>query len=295
MSQLKDLLDREAMRISAPPNALDLVLTRRDRRARTRRIRAGVVGIAVLALLVVVLVRAIGLDRADRTAVQPLRPADVLGLWVDQDGGRLLFVSIDGTYAIDDDGRLDEDPDDAGTVRRVGDALVFTSGAGARSCPEGSTWRWRGGRIAGGSLQVAAGNPTCDALLPVSTAWSRVTALPTIEDVPPPGSGTPITQEQLVGIWIHGRNLIRYGADGTLAVYIDAAVNRPPAVRGTWRIRPDGILVERTLDGCEPSGPATALFQAELIRPGVKVNRLTKDMCFGEAGGFEVHIKLSPR
>ena len=118
-----------------------------------------------------------------------------------------------------------------------------------------------------------------------------------VEEVPAPGSGTPITAQELIGIWVVDGDdrLIRYRADGMLAVYENAAVNDPPAVRGTWRIRPDGIVVERTLDACEPAGPATALFDADVIEPGVKVNRLTRDNCFGEAGGFEVHIKLSPR
>ncbi|MET1012106.1 MAG: hypothetical protein ABWY83_06970 [Actinomycetota bacterium] len=47
MSDLKELLDREARLVDAAPEALESVLRRRDRKRRTKRIAAGVVGIAV--------------------------------------------------------------------------------------------------------------------------------------------------------------------------------------------------------------------------------------------------------
>ena len=55
MSDLKELLDREARRVDEAPDALGSVLRRRDRKRRNQRIRAGVVGMAlfVAALLVV--------------------------------------------------------------------------------------------------------------------------------------------------------------------------------------------------------------------------------------------------
>jgi hypothetical protein len=55
MSDLKELLDREARRVDGAPDALGWVLRRRDRKRRNQRIRAGVVGMAlfVAALLVV--------------------------------------------------------------------------------------------------------------------------------------------------------------------------------------------------------------------------------------------------
>jgi Tol biopolymer transport system component len=47
MSDLKELLDREARLVDAAPEALESVLRRRDRKRLTKRIAAGVVGIAV--------------------------------------------------------------------------------------------------------------------------------------------------------------------------------------------------------------------------------------------------------
>ena len=46
MSDLKELLDREARRVDEAPDALGSVLRRRDRKRRNQRIAAGVVGIA---------------------------------------------------------------------------------------------------------------------------------------------------------------------------------------------------------------------------------------------------------
>jgi hypothetical protein len=47
MSQLKELLDQEAHRIDADPDALESTLRKRDHKRRNQRITAGVVGIAV--------------------------------------------------------------------------------------------------------------------------------------------------------------------------------------------------------------------------------------------------------
>jgi hypothetical protein len=47
MSDLKELLDREARLVDAAPEALEAVLRRRDRKRRSQRIAAGVVGVAV--------------------------------------------------------------------------------------------------------------------------------------------------------------------------------------------------------------------------------------------------------
>lgn len=47
MSELRDLLDREAVRVSAPPDALSAVLGSVDRRRRNRKVRSAVLAIVV--------------------------------------------------------------------------------------------------------------------------------------------------------------------------------------------------------------------------------------------------------
>jgi hypothetical protein len=54
MSDLKELLDREARLVDADPEALESVLRRRDRKRRNQRIAAGVVGMAVFVVVVLV-------------------------------------------------------------------------------------------------------------------------------------------------------------------------------------------------------------------------------------------------
>lgn len=70
MSDLKELLDREARLVEADPEALESVLHRRDRKRRNQRITAGVVGIAVFVVAVWIVTSVKSLDRSE-TAVTP--------------------------------------------------------------------------------------------------------------------------------------------------------------------------------------------------------------------------------
>ena len=72
MTPLHEILDREAQRISAPPEALDTVLDLKDRRQRRRRIEA----IAVVVVLCAAIAVAAGL--ADRFGAVPAPPGPVI-------------------------------------------------------------------------------------------------------------------------------------------------------------------------------------------------------------------------
>jgi WD40 repeat protein len=71
MSQLKELLDQEAYRIAADPDALESTLRRRGRKRRNQRITAGVVGIAVFVAAVWIVTSGGWLNRTQTPAVQP--------------------------------------------------------------------------------------------------------------------------------------------------------------------------------------------------------------------------------
>lgn len=78
MSDLKELLDREARLVDAAPEALESVLRRRDRKRRTKRIAAGVVGIAVFVAAVWIVTAGGPFDRTRMPAVPgPTGPAGV--------------------------------------------------------------------------------------------------------------------------------------------------------------------------------------------------------------------------
>ena len=69
MSDLKELLDREARRVDEAPDALGSVLRRRDRKRRTQRIAAGVVGIAVFVAAIWIVTSGAWFDRTETPAV----------------------------------------------------------------------------------------------------------------------------------------------------------------------------------------------------------------------------------
>jgi hypothetical protein len=79
MSDLKELLDREARLVEAAPEALESVLHRRDRKRRNQRIAAGFVGIAVFVAAVWMVTDGGWLDRSEVPADQT--PSRFVDTW----------------------------------------------------------------------------------------------------------------------------------------------------------------------------------------------------------------------
>jgi hypothetical protein len=69
MSDLKELLNREAGLVDAAPDALEVVLRRRDRKRRNQQIVAGVVGIAVFVAAIWIVTSVGALDRSETSVV----------------------------------------------------------------------------------------------------------------------------------------------------------------------------------------------------------------------------------
>ena len=63
-----------------------------------------------------------------------LRP----GTWLVDCGPRLVHFTSEGTYVIDDQGKLAVSPADSGTFEQTDDTVTFTSGEGSEGCEPGS-------------------------------------------------------------------------------------------------------------------------------------------------------------
>ena len=119
MNDLKELLDREARRVSAEPDALDTVLGLRDRRRRNQRIAAGVVGIAVFVAAIWIVTTGGPFDRA-RT------PAS---------GGDAPLIPVPGAPEVDSVLDLD-----TGAMTPLPDAILRSLGAASTGDGAGSRY-----------------------------------------------------------------------------------------------------------------------------------------------------------
>ncbi len=100
MSELRELLEREAVRVSAEPRAFDTVLRRVDRRHRNRRVRSAVVALLLAIVAIGSFIRAF--ERAARQF--PVGPpqiteknvADLRLAWTASPGGCCPLPSVSG-------------------------------------------------------------------------------------------------------------------------------------------------------------------------------------------------------
>jgi hypothetical protein len=103
------------------------------------------------------------------------------GVWLLEGSGRLLRLSTAspvpfGTYALDDDGDIDTEPDDAGTIDLVGGGtLMLTSGTQSRQCADGDVMVWDILEYTEGSLRAEVTRDTCTDRLGVLLIWIRLT------------------------------------------------------------------------------------------------------------------------
>lgn len=94
-------------------------------------------------------------------AIPPPDESALQGIWFLRGSGALLRLSGDGTYAIDNMGRLDTAPSDIGTFQVNGGTITFTSGAKSRGCAKGDLWVWKGVELQGESLRGAVSEDEC--------------------------------------------------------------------------------------------------------------------------------------
>ncbi len=73
-------------------------------------------------------------------STRPFRPGALLrpGTWLVECGPRLVHFTSDGTYTIDDQGRLAVSPADSGAFEQDDDTVTFTSGEDSEGCEAGS-------------------------------------------------------------------------------------------------------------------------------------------------------------
>lgn len=105
----------------------------------------------------------------------PSTESALRGIWLLEESGYLLRFGLDGTYAIDDEGRLGRDPDDVGTFKVDGrGGLTLTSGANSRTCALGDVWVWENVRLAGATLRGVVAESACPNDVGADLTWLRL-------------------------------------------------------------------------------------------------------------------------
>jgi hypothetical protein len=100
--------------------------------------------------------------------------ADLVGMWLQLGSGRLLRISVDGSYARDDQGLLGVDPFEVGTVELgAGGTLTFRSATRSRGCADARTI-WGRARLEGDVLSAVVTRDPCNNELGERLIWVRV-------------------------------------------------------------------------------------------------------------------------
>jgi hypothetical protein len=226
------------------------------------------------------------------------------GVWFEEDGSHLLSIGPDGSYALDDSGLLDTDPDDVGTVEIDEDGSIrFVSGEGSRECSPGDAWVWGSAELAqAGLLPVAEANASCPAGVQGPSRWGLVgTRSPVRDPVPGPSevAGRPVTEADLIGFWDNplGPGLFRFSADGTFAGYLPERLEGEPLLAGTWEVRGGRIrqvYQSTSSPGCAPGDVAVVEAEVVELDDGIALRTTVRRIC-GEMLPPPVQVRISPR
>lgn len=101
--------------------------------------------------------------------------ATLQGLWLHQGTGRLLTMSADGSYSVDDGGTIDTYPDDTGTFTILSRGRVrLTSGLDWNTCPAGSQVTWAGVRVTVPRLTITGSTDACTLRPRLAGRWVRL-------------------------------------------------------------------------------------------------------------------------
>jgi hypothetical protein len=192
-------------------------------------------------------------------AGEPPGEEGLAGIWLLDGSDRLMRLSRDGTFAIDDRGTLDTEPAVAGTFALEERTVRFAS-AGSALCEEGDRWSWEAGIIEEGRMETIVredGDGRCALGVGARLAWARVSpASPagaglagSVEGVEPVSPAAEI----LVGIWLlEGTGvLLRLGSDGTYALDDDGELGPGPGDAGTFELDEAGTLTLTSAAGSE--------------------------------------------
>lgn len=98
------------------------------------------------------------------------------GIYV-MEGGHLLRLGADGTYALDGEGTLAGDPQDRGTFEVAGEGgvLRLTSGADSRTCADGDVTVWTDVQFqAGRALEGVVERANCSTHATLAGPWVRI-------------------------------------------------------------------------------------------------------------------------
>jgi len=309
MPELKHVFDLSTRHVEPDSDAWQQQEARQRKASRNRRLGGYAVG-SGLAITVVLLATMLARDAGPGTGtVTGTPPPTALtlpqlhGVWFEEDGSHLLSIGLDGSYALDDTGLLDTDPDDLGTVAINADGSVrFVSVGASRACPPGDAWVWRSAVITGsGQLEVSGATTACTAAREGSSSWRLAGARsPLDEPVPGPdkSDGRPVTEADLVGFWVNesGPGLFRFAADGSFAGYLPETLDDEPIVAGTWEVRGGRIrqIYGSSSSGCSPGD--VLVMEAEVVElDGTVALRTDVVRSCGQILPPPVTVRVSPR
>ena len=100
----------------------------------------------------------------------------LVGDWSQDDGRHLLRLNSDGTFAVDDGGALESNPDDVGTFSFDGEILTFTSSEESRFCKAGDLWIWELEFVGDDQIRGVVTVDDCSSFEGRDWTWTRCVA-----------------------------------------------------------------------------------------------------------------------
>lgn len=281
-------------------------------RQRTRRRSGLVVAAAAVAIPVIGLAAVHMLDSSDNQPTPPSSsvstsdedveeflvgrsptPDRVAGVWRVDNGTVLMQFTADGSFQVDDRGRLFADPGGTGTYAIDGDLITLTVDDGASGCA-GQTVAMRASLPEPGSMRFVHTQPGTGNCVPENVIvdgapavtdnqwWELEQVLPTKSDylanlnTSHEKGWEPLTANKpsLHGDWLAegGGYVLELAPDGT---YFIADESGDLADRGNWWLLPskDLDLTSSGLDGRCSAGDRLVLGGLEQLNPGTLVIR----------------------
>lgn len=310
MPDLEEVFRMSTQKVRPEPGALERQFGKQRRRSTRQRV-------AVYALVVgLVAGTAIGFASLGREEDRPGNPDPgpslpviegqlptpslLNGIWL-EDRGRAVYpvlvrFSLDGTFAIDNGGRLDTTPVVLGTYEIDGRRITFTTD-GSRDCFDGESWAWEVGLPEDGRLEGvhAVDNATAACSLSVGTRWNLTRVSPSS-----PGSAAIVSGEvgpdalppsspfSLAGIWVREGTgqLFRYAPGGGYAFADGGMLGTDPFDVGDVELNPDrGTITFTTGEGSRGCTRGDRVIWENVQLEGDTLRAVVRrDGCTGQAG-----------
>lgn len=258
MPELKEVFDMVSQKLEPDLDSWNQQERRQRRSARNRKLGAFalVATLAIAAAVIVVTTRS-GEETSRKAAVDPDLPTvegsvptteNLAGIWVSVHGSSptslMMQLNPDGTYAIDDSGRVATTPAVAGTYEIEGDRIALVAGERSAKCTIGDIFAMRAGVSEDGRLETVFVEPGCTVAAGTRYTWARVSprskAGAAISFGEPSGDAAPPADiASLRGIWLlEGTGqLLRIDWSGSYAIDGSGRLGTDPFDEGVLELR----------------------------------------------------------